>query len=142
MLPVFATALPATHLTGLFLLPKKYYLNLKDMGSGSYEAAQYLNSLPDAKKITIWSDKKGVCTFFAGSCSTSLTLSNLRSSRFDYFVLSSGRESRTTKMTVLETFNGLTFDKLYSSNNWIYKLELGNRPGNYVKIIQTEDALK
>ena len=31
------------------LLPKRYVLDLRNMGDGSWEAAEYLNSLPDAK---------------------------------------------------------------------------------------------
>jgi hypothetical protein len=123
------------------LLPDTYYLDLKDMGSGSYEAAQYLNSLPNPEKLVIWSDKSGVCTFFAGSCKTSLSITDLQNIRFDYFVLSSGRQSRTTKMMALKTFDELSFEKLYSDDRWVYKLELGNRPDNYVKIIKKDYAL-
>ena len=49
------------------LLPKTYIIN-GAWGYGGYEAAQYLNNLPDAKNITVWVDVYGVCEFFVGKC--------------------------------------------------------------------------
>jgi 4-amino-4-deoxy-L-arabinose transferase-like glycosyltransferase len=49
------------------LLPKNYIIN-GAWGYGGYEAAQYMNALPDAKKLTLWTDVYGVCEFFVGSC--------------------------------------------------------------------------
>jgi 4-amino-4-deoxy-L-arabinose transferase-like glycosyltransferase len=129
------------------LLPRNYVLNLKDMGDGSYEAAQYLNSLPDLKNLKIWTDKSGVCNFFQGlSCSSSV--GNVKDGDyFDYFVVSSGRESRTSKM-VLARFNGgnnkiTRLDKLYQleGKDLEWKLEIGERPNNFVKIIKAETLL-
>jgi len=37
-------------------------------GYGGYEAAQYLNSLPNSKNLIIWSDYWGTCSFFKGIC--------------------------------------------------------------------------
>jgi hypothetical protein len=54
------------------LLPDKYVLNFKDMGDGSWQIAQYLNKLPNAGSLKIWSDKGAVCEAFAGSCDDSL----------------------------------------------------------------------
>jgi 4-amino-4-deoxy-L-arabinose transferase-like glycosyltransferase len=126
------------------LLPRQYVLNLKDMGDGSYEAAQYLDRLPDAENLRVWSDKKGVCTFFVGNCSSSIDETK-DGEYFDYFVLSSGRESRTSKM-VLGRFNGgndkiIRLDKLYDSQNPEWVLEIGNRPNNFVKIIKNEEVI-
>ncbi len=129
------------------LLPRDYVLNLKDMGDGSYEAAQYLNSLPDLKNLKIWTDKNGVCTFFQGlSCSSSV--GNVKNGDyFDYFVVSSGRESRTSKM-VLARFNGgndkiTRLDRFYQleGKDLEWKLEIGERPNNFVKIIKAETLL-
>ena len=52
------------------LLPKQYIIS-GAWGYGGYEAAQYLNGLPDAKNLTVWSDVYGVCEFFAGRCTHS-----------------------------------------------------------------------
>jgi hypothetical protein len=126
------------------LLPKEYVLNLKDMGDGSYEAAQYINSLPDSNKLVIWTDKKGVCDFFVGSCLGGLKFDN--ESKFDYFVVSSGRETRTTNMTRGKAQSGdpisSIINKAYDSNLYDYKIEIGSRPNNFVKIISEETALK
>jgi len=128
------------------LLPKQYVLNLKDMGDGSYEAAQYLNKLPNAKILRIWSDKRGVCTFFQGSCSSSID-NTKNGESFDYFVVSSGRETRTTKMTISRVNGGNTqmirLDKLYTIPNseTFWKLEIGGRKNNFVKIIEADKIL-
>lgn len=49
------------------LLPKNYIIS-GAWGYGGYEAAQYLNSLPNAKNLTVWADAYGVCEFFVGKC--------------------------------------------------------------------------
>ncbi len=126
------------------LLPQKYVLNLKDMGDGSYEAAMYLNSLPEAKNLSVWTDKKGVCTFFVGSqCINNIGLKKDQVP-IDYFVISSGRESRTSKMTTFriseENKDLLRLDKLYTESIPVWKLEIGNRANNYVKIIKAENS--
>ena len=126
-------------------LPPKYILNLKDMGGGSYEAARYLNNLPDAQNLSIWTDKRGVCFFFKGTCRNTIGL-NKGEADFDYFVVSSGRESRTTKMT-LSRFNGgndliIRLDKLYAMENPDFYLKMGGRPSDFVKVIKAEKLLE
>ena len=79
------------------LLPSKYYLDHKDMGLGSYEAASFLNSLPNAKKLSIWSDKKGVCTFFIGTCVAYVNTKKIQRDDYDYYVVSSGREKMVSR---------------------------------------------
>jgi 4-amino-4-deoxy-L-arabinose transferase-like glycosyltransferase len=49
------------------LLPKKYIIS-GAWGYGGYEAAQFLNAMPNAKKMTLWTDVYGVCEFFEGKC--------------------------------------------------------------------------
>jgi 4-amino-4-deoxy-L-arabinose transferase-like glycosyltransferase len=49
------------------LLPKNYIIS-GAWGYGGYEAAEYLNNLPDAKNLTVWADVYGVCEFFVGKC--------------------------------------------------------------------------
>ena len=121
------------------LLPEKYVLNFKDMGDGSYEAAQYLNSLSNPGGIEIWTDKRGVCMFFIGECNSGIGFENEDAVNFDYFVVSSGRESRTTTMTLNRYEGGndkiLRLDKLYDEENPQWKLEIGGRPNNFVKVI-------
>ena len=65
------------------LLPMTHHTDVKDMGAGSYEAAQYLNSLPDAEHMLIWTDKDGVCKFFVGRCKRGLNYQSLRDEEDD-----------------------------------------------------------
>ncbi|HPN96135.1 MAG TPA: glycosyltransferase family 39 protein [Candidatus Moranbacteria bacterium] len=119
------------------LLPKKYVLNLKDMGDGSFEAAQYLNNLPNAKNLGVWTDKKGVCSFFKGRCYIGVEFTHEDNVQFDYFVVSSGRENRTTGMNLNHLNAGLTSLKiypLYDSPDWDFNIEIGGRPNNFIKI--------
>jgi len=121
-----------------FLLPKAHYLDIKDMGTGSYEAAAYLNTLPNAKSLKIWTDKNGVCTFFEGECFTTLDFKFLNESDLDFFVLSSGRASRSKVMTNQKTLYGEKISHWYESEKYLWKIDLGNRPNNFVKIVPVE----
>lgn len=126
------------------LLPQKYVLNLKDMGDGSYEAAEYLNTLPDAKNLSIWTDKRGVCAFFKGHCTSTLDFKRYTEEkrRFDYYVISRGRESRTTSFVQKRIdWNSrylIRFDKLYDSTEPDYYINLASRSENYVRVINAE----
>jgi len=67
-------------------------------GYGGYEAAQYLNSLPDSDKLVVWTDYWGFCPFFKGACikSTGIKNKSLIASgmNIDYYVVTrSGIES-------------------------------------------------
>ncbi len=124
------------------LLPKQYVLNIKDMGDGSFEAADYLNRLSNAKDLIIWTDKRGVCAFFDGECHSGFDF-NKNQISFDYFVVSSGRETRTTRMTLSRVNGGnitlFRLDKLYGVQNPEYEIVIGGRPNNFVKIINSKD---
>lgn len=114
------------------ILPKNYILNIKDMGDGSYEAAGFLNNLPDAKNINIWSDKGAVCEEFIGECTIGFQQSDLRNSRFDYFIVSAGRKSKTIKTDATHLID---FPIAYSTEEYVKKITIGNRDSNYVKIV-------
>jgi len=124
------------------LLPQKYVLNLKDMGDGSYEAAQFLNTLPDAKNMTIWSDKGAVCETFAGTCKVSFNKNDVKGFTFKYFVVSIGRKSRSLKMSAI--FNdSVDFKKLYSSEeSGIFRINIGGRAEDFVKVVPFENIAK
>lgn len=123
------------------LLPKKYVLDLRDMGDGSWEAAQYLNKLPDAKNLKVWSDKGGVCEAFVGNCSDSLKQSELKT-EFDYFVITAGRKAKSVRMGAerFAKFNGsIGINELYSDTNaYAFRLDIDGRNGNFVKVIKAE----
>ncbi|MEI8103435.1 MAG: glycosyltransferase family 39 protein [Candidatus Moraniibacteriota bacterium] len=117
------------------LLPQKYLLNYKDMGDGSYEAADYLNKLPDPQNLSIWSDKGAVCAVFRGDCTIGFNRNDLEGKHFDYFVISVGRLNRSSKLSG-GVNNIVDFKKIYSSETpSIYNLTINGRPENFVKII-------
>ncbi len=119
------------------LLPKPYFVNLKDMGDGSWEAANFLNHLPNPRDISIWSDKGAVCAAFIGECRTGLSQKDLRNLHVDYVVVSSGRRSRTLKLSHPGS-DPLDFKKAYETNETANTFTIGNRSDNFVKVIPSE----
>ncbi len=116
------------------LLPEKYFVNLKDMGDGSYEAAEYLNNLPNPEKLTVWSDKGAVCAVFKGKCIIGFTNKRIKGVSFDYVVVSSGRKSRTLKLSG-NANKIIDFKKAYETEDTAMTIIIGNRPNNFVKVI-------
>ncbi len=122
-------------------LPAKYHTDVKDMGPGSYEAAMYLNRLPDAENMLIWTDKDGVCKFFVGHCkSSNRNYLSLRDEGLDYIVVSAARKNRTTNMfasDVLSQKPGLIhFASYYDRTNPVFEIDINDRPSHYVKIFR------
>ncbi|MEI7749542.1 MAG: glycosyltransferase family 39 protein [Candidatus Moraniibacteriota bacterium] len=117
------------------LLPARYLLNTKDMGDGSFEAATYLNALPNARNLVVWSDKGAVCTEFVGTCNIGFTKKDLLGKKYDYFVISIGRQSRSLKLS--GAVNDIVdFKKVYSdATAFEHEVVIGGRPNNFVKII-------
>lgn len=122
------------------LLPRQYVLNMKDMGNGSYEASQYLNALPEAERLSIWTDKVAVCEHFVGRCSYSIKQKNLQDQYFDYFVLSFGRRQKSLGFTNLRQVTDPDFLRamtFYDSDNFEgYQIFIGGRTANSIKIIR------
>jgi 4-amino-4-deoxy-L-arabinose transferase-like glycosyltransferase len=123
------------------LLPQQYYTDLKDMGTGSYEAAQYLNSLPNPQKLIVWTDKKGLCTFFKGNCFSSFVASEIQDINFDYVIVSSGRETRTAAMAKSKLQDRVDetkyFNKYYDQEeNLVYKINVNGRLSQFIKIFK------
>jgi len=116
------------------LLPQKYFVNLKDMGDGSWEAAAYLNALPNAKELTVWSDKGAVCAVFKGNCKIGFTQKDLKNANFDYVVVSSGRKSRSLKLSHPGS-DPIDFKTAYQTEETAATITIGNRPNNFVKVI-------
>ena len=137
---LFFTPFPLSYASTL--LPVKYSVDMKDMGAGSYEIAKYLNTLPKAETLLIWTDKDGVCKFFIGRCMGSLNYTRLRDEGLDYVVVSSGRQSRTTKMMSGDIINNkpklIRFDAYYKKTNPVYQILINNRPSHFVKVFRFE----
>lgn len=123
------------------LLPNQYFVNFKDMGDGSYEAAAYLNSLPHPETLIVWSDKGAVCAVFKGKCIIGFTDKRVKGVSFDYVVVSSGRKSRTLKMWKGAKTN-IDFPQAYEAENADFKVAIGERPNNYVKVFTIDKVTK
>lgn len=126
------------------LLPQKYHIDYKDMGVGSYEAADYLNSLSNAKEMSIWADKGGVCEFFVGKCNSRYD-DIFEEGNFDYYVLSAGRETLATRKSNYiishRDENAPNLKELYFDEDAEKVINLANRPSNFIKIFKS-DALE
>jgi len=125
------------------LLPERYIVNPKDMGEGSYEAGTYLNSLPNAKDLKVWSDRNGPCVVFEGYCNASPheKYFTVNGTDYDYYVISRGSEYRITYLTQerlkkVPTYP-LRLDRLYdlAADQAIFETHPGDRSANYIRII-------
>lgn len=114
------------------ILPSNFLVNLKGMGEGSYEATDYLNNLPNAQNIAIWSDKATACDQFVGSCYWNKS----QPANVDYYVVSTDRKSRTLK--------SISFDltSAYENEHPAFEVLIGNNPNNFVKVIKSTDLKK
>lgn len=121
-------------------LPSTFIVNLKGMGEGSYESAQYLNSLPGAHEMTIWADKGAVCERFIGKCFIDFKKRTFEKNKFDYFVVSTDRRSRTLKLSG-PVSDFADFTKAYAHKENAYEISIDNNPINFVKVIKAEDVL-
>lgn len=122
------------------ILPKNFIVNLKEMGEGSIEAANYLNKLPGAHEMTIWADKGAVCESFVGKCVTNFARATFKENDIKYFVVSTDRRSRSLKMS--RSITGvIDFSKIYAGENYIYNVIISNNPNNFVKIFNASDFL-
>ena len=124
------------------LLPSKYYIDLKDMGPGSYEMAAKLNALPDAKNTLIWTDKDGVCQFFVGRCKRGNNQEVITDQDIDYVVISSAREVRTGHMIrsryESNPLGVVPIHLFYDKENPDFEVRINDRPSHYVRAFKYE----
>jgi 4-amino-4-deoxy-L-arabinose transferase-like glycosyltransferase len=122
------------------LLPQKF--NITDSwGYGSYEAAQFLNSLPEAEKLIIWTNRKGVCQFFKGKCIRSQRINLSKTNPPDYFVISRRGMLKNNFSWTIPSLAKNSPDYYYSKveNDFVWKLEISDRPSNFVAIVKSEE---
>lgn len=135
---LFLTPFPLSYANSF--LSTKYHTDIKDMGAGSYEVAMYLNALPDARSILVWTDKTGVCRMFVGRCKSNFDYLDLREEGIDYIVVSAGRKSRTTKMMSGAIFSNkpglIRFDQYYDRTDTTYEININDRTSHYVKVFK------
>lgn len=110
------------------LLPEKYIVT-GAWGYGGYEAAEYLNNLPDARNLTVWSDYGGFCEFFSGSCVSAYKY-NPEIHKIDYYII--------TRRGTIVNQQKKAFEKPLIGNP-VWRLDINNRPENFVKIYKAEE---
>ncbi len=106
-------------------------------GYGGYEAAQYLNGLPDAEHLLVWSDYYGVCEFFKGKCSTDYMLDPQK--KIDYFVLSRRGGERYFEYHIKwrGKVGGIQAEAYYTADNFtVWTTTIGDRPSNSIRVIK------
>ncbi len=123
-------------------LPKKFVLT-DSWGYGVFEAAQYLNALPNAKNLTIWSDRKTMCHYFIGNCITRRKI-DAQNTLPDYFVITRrGVFHHHFKWLEPETAP-FSVEKVYTKkilDNPLWEFDVLNRPQNYIKIIKVKNII-
>lgn len=123
------------------ILPSQY--NIHDSwGHGSYETAQYLNNMPNAKDLVIWSNSDTVCRFFMGKCLRSRRI-DLNKVTPDYFVISKRGALKTKNhFMLLNNPNPQKDGEFYFNNldtDYDWKIIINNRPENYIKVVKFEN---
>lgn len=117
------------------LLPK-HALIAHSWGYGGYEAAMHLNSLPNADRLTVWSDYYGVCEFFRGKCLTNYHFDR-ESVKPDYYVLTRrGKIRYLPRSDDWERESGLTAYRYYDGGNPEWELDILGKKENFVKIVK------
>lgn len=123
-----------------FLLPNEQSIH-DSWGHGFYEAAMYLNTLPNAKNLVIWSNSNTVCRFFVGKCLQSRQI-DLSQVTPDYFVMSKRGVIKVRNQPVLKNNPWPKRDTAYYvdkvQNNPDWQLLINDRPGNFVNIVRFE----
>lgn len=125
-----------------YLLPEPFLVNPKDMGDGNYQVAEFLNELPNAEKLKVWSDNNGVCILFVGECVTTITRTDFveNGPDYDYYVVSNGRKERSTR-TIISTLEAdpnydFRLDRLYETDDFLLEITPGGRAENFIRIIE------
>jgi hypothetical protein len=135
-----SSTFPGTHKGQSNTLLPKDALIADAWGYGGYEATEYLNALPNASELTVWSDYYGVCEFFVGRCLTAYTFDGTQIQP-DYYVLTRRGEARyMSRFDRWERLSGLTAHRYYRQTAIppVWSLELDDRPGNYVKVFRVQ----
>jgi 4-amino-4-deoxy-L-arabinose transferase-like glycosyltransferase len=119
------------------LLPKDRIVT-DAWGYGGYEAAQYLNSLPDAEKLVVWADYYGVCEFIKGTCITDYRY-RPGEYRVDYYVLTRRGGIRYNpdhiqwrSVSTIEPY------KYYGRNDPVWELFIDGRPDNFIRVYRAQ----
>lgn len=102
-------------------------------GYGGYEAAQYINALPDAEQLTVWADYEGFCKFFVGKCIRGSDIKRYDDGNFgsvDYFIVTR-RGSQLQK----KTWSAIKKTGIIHPDP-VWNLSILDRPSNFVSIYE------
>ncbi|HIE16270.1 MAG TPA: glycoside hydrolase family 28 protein, partial [Bacteroidales bacterium] len=121
-------------------LPQKFVLT-DSWSYGIFEATQYLNSLPDARNMTIWSDRKAACYYFVGNCIMSRKI-DANKQLPDYFIVTRRGVLRhhfkwSDIFTAPYSVDTIYSDKILSNPLWQFNIL--DRRENYIKIIDAHN---
>ena len=125
-------------------LPKKYFLNTDNLGDESWNIAQYLNNLPNASNLYIWTDSRQVCEKFIGKCAFGLKGWNLKDVNFDYFVVpviekDNNVSYKNNSNEIKIGSSSFNFVNLYSPDGACdFKFEIDGRKITTVKVIKSD----
>lgn len=121
------------------LLPHKYVVT-DSWGYGAYATSSFLNALPDATELTIWTDRRSMCQFFVGHCIVSNEI-YLDKVDVDYLIFS--RRGMITKKFIPVGSNNphnITRQRYYNEDfmkkQTVFEEHIGNRPENFIKVIK------
>lgn len=148
-----ALAIVTAVLLASLFLSKPYYVNFANgllpersliahsWGYGGYEAAMHLNTLPDAKHLTVWSDYYGFCEFFVGRCLTAYTFDPAIDP--DYYVLTYRGEARyMSRYDRWEEKSGLRAYQYYDRTDPVWELDINGKKGNFVKVFRVDKEFR
>lgn len=117
------------------LLPKQFLIS-DAWGYGGYEATQYLNALPNAENLLIWTDYEGVCEFFVGKCMLKQYKYSSKQ-KIDYAVLTRrGKILYDPNHSRWMKEGNLLMQQAYDNPNPDWLLEINGRPENFVKVVK------
>ena len=124
------------------LLPKKYVANSEVMGDGDFEVAQFMNQLPNAQNLRIWTDTVQICEEFVGTCKKGVQ-ADILSEKFDYYVVFSVGKDKTLRFAQGRGVDPEMIKRLenfYSPKEHCdYKLMIGKREKYFAKVIKNAD---
>ncbi|EKE21079.1 MAG: hypothetical protein ACD_7C00362G0007 [uncultured bacterium] len=120
------------------LLPASYTIH-DSWGHGAYEAAQYLNSLPRADDLIVYSNTETFCRFFKGKCLKSRKI-DLNLVQPDYFIISKRGLLKQDNHFVLNNNPNPQKDTQFylkkSETAYVWRILINNRPNNFIKIVK------
>ncbi|MFZ2299669.1 MAG: glycosyltransferase family 39 protein [Candidatus Moraniibacteriota bacterium] len=103
-------------------------------GYGLYEAAQYLNALPEARDAFVWSDRNGICQFLSGPrCISGYRIDTARTPP-GYFIISKRGIERGYVPRDKGT-GAIPIDYAAIENDALWRLDIGGRPDNFILIV-------